>query len=92
MAWAVESKQRAKSPGSGLRILRSLLSARPGFQVFIGLLAIVFALMLSTVLIVDEGVSSEALLPLVFAVYGVIHIGVFTDIGLPRHRRSGSDE
>lgn len=60
-------------------LLRRLASARPGFEVCVGILAVVCGVLLTVVLIADGGAGAQALIPLVFAVYGVIHIAVFTD-------------
>jgi hypothetical protein len=57
-----------------------LLSARPGFEVLVGLLAVVFGLLLTAVVVGGRGLGVQSLLPLVFSLYGVIHLMVFTDI------------
>jgi hypothetical protein len=69
------------------RVLRSLVSARRGFEVLVGLAAIAAGVGLTAVVIVGNGLGVQALLPLVLAGYGVIHVAVFTDIGRNRGRR-----
>jgi hypothetical protein len=63
-----------------MRALRRLISARPGFEVFIGALAVSFGVCLTIVLVAAGGIRAQAFLPLVFAAYGVVHILVFTDV------------
>jgi hypothetical protein len=66
-----------------------LVSARPGFEVVVGLAAIAFGVLLTVVVIAEAGASVQAFLPLVFAGYGVIHILVLTDIGRRRRGTNG---
>jgi hypothetical protein len=63
-----------------MRAFWRIVSARPGFEVVVGVLAVIFGLFLTLVLVAAEGITAQAFLPLVFAGYGIVHILIFTDV------------
>jgi hypothetical protein len=73
--------------GGARRALRQLVRTRPASETLVGLVAIVFGLALFVVVLIGKGLTHEALLPLVFVLYGVVHIAVFTDLRKRMRRR-----
>jgi hypothetical protein len=74
-----------------VRLLRTLAAARPGYELFTGVFAMVFGLGLSVALLLGDSPTSQALLPLVFVVYGVVHITCLTDVGRPGAKEPDDD-
>jgi hypothetical protein len=55
------------------------MSARPGIQLFSGLLAIALGLGFSLLVLFSDGPTAEAAVPLCFVGFGVVWILVMTD-------------